>query len=242
MTPVLPSPLRAPGRALVAVLALLLGTLGLSAAAAVAAPSVPVGIPTGCGELDIKDTAAVKDAARNADDVFVGRVVGVGGGFMPGSKKGSTPGAQSSPSDPGVPEDAAQVRHHVIVSQALVGDLVKGDPVRLELVASAETDPTRLRINRTYLLFTKDDGTILEADACEGWVLVSSRDARTLRGLRSALAEPPPTTRPEVALTANPDVDGDGPALGRILAPGGALALLGVLGLVLVYRIGRARP
>ena len=210
---------RAPAVLLPALLPALLLAPVLAAAALLSPPLAPAAsaaIPATCGMLDLTDTAAVETRADGTDDVFVGRVVDL--------TRGRTA------TDP--------ITHSVVVEETVTGDLSAGREVRV-LFSQAKGEPTQLRLNQSYLLFTRDDESALLADGCEGYTSARSLDAARIEELREALA--PVEETPDVVLS-EPDGGSDGPPdLGRVLAPGAAISLLGVLGLALISRVGRRR-
>ncbi|TWH02648.1 hypothetical protein L615_001300000120 [Nocardioides sp. J9] len=186
------------------------------------AAAVPSAIPADCGALDVTDTDAVVTAAEGTDDVFLGRVV-----------RAVTRGAGTGPAAGG----PRNLRYEVVVDQAVVGDLAADQRRELVLVGvEGRQDP--LRRSRRYLFFTTGENSELRADGCEGWASGSMVDAATLGEIRAALTAPPEP--PEVALS-RPDGAGDPPDLGRVVAPGAAISLVGILGLVLLSRVGRRR-
>lgn len=178
------------------------------------APAATATVPAACGMLDVTDEAAVEANASGADDVFVGRVVA----RRPGATK----------ADP--------IVHGVVVAETLSGELSPGDPVRV-LFSTTEGEPTQLRLNQRYLLFTRGSGSTLQADGCEGYTSARDLGATQIEILREALA--PVEETPKVVLS-EPGGGSDGPPdLGRTVAPGVAISLLGVLGLALISRVGR---
>ncbi|HWJ66920.1 MAG TPA: hypothetical protein VNT31_09595 [Nocardioides sp.] len=134
--------------------------------------------------------------------------------------------------------EANRVGHEVVVEDAVAGDLRPGQPARVVL-AGDRGDDVRLRLNATYVFFTSGEDRALQADSCDGWVSARGLTASGVAELREALSPPEP---PSVTFS-EPEGGSDGaPELGRVLAPGGAIALVGVLGLVLLSRVGRPRP
>lgn len=186
------------------------------AASATATATVSAAIPAACGMLDVTDEAAVEASASEADDVFVGRVVA----RRPGATK----------ADP--------IVHGLVVAETLSGELSPGDPVRV-VFSTTEGEPTQLRLNQRYLLFTRGSGSTLQADGCEGYTSARDLDATQIETLREALA--PVEETPEAVLSEPDGGSGEPPELGRVVAPGIAISLLGVLGLALISRVGRRR-
>ncbi len=198
--------------------------------------------PATCGALDLTDTAAVVANAEGTDDVFIGRVVSLDTGTTTGGASASaTPSAPASTATGGstpTPGTGRAVRHEVLVEDALTGDLRPGQPVRV-VFSAVGGKQTQLRLNANYVFFTTGAASALSADGCDGYASARALDAATVDTLRDALA--PDESAGDVVLS-EPAGGSDGPPdLGRVIAPGGAVALVGVLGLVLLTRVGRRR-
>lgn len=173
-------------------------------------------IPAACGMLDLEDDDAVVANAADTDDVFIGRVVELA--------------PAGTPAEP--------IAHGVLVEDALTGDLRPGEPVRI-IFTAAGAEPTQLRVNQTYLFFTRGEAGALQSDGCNGFASARLLDATRVEELREALA--PVEEPPGVVLSEPEGGSDDPPELGRLLAPGAAITLIGVLGLVLISRVGRQR-
>lgn len=201
----------------VAALAVVLSSL--LPAAAIATPAMP----DGCGVLPLNDHTAVYERGASVADVFVGRVDNVVPGVLPG----------------GGTADTSQ--HRVFVQVPLKSDLPAGKYVQVTFTPTDDAADRTLTVGARYIFFTQGSApTALSADACDGYVAASGLDQAGVVRLRGYLATPPvPVEPPEPALT-EPPADADStPDLGRLLAPGGAISLIGVLGLVLISRVGR---
>lgn len=174
-----------------------------------------------CPPLDLEDGPSVVARAEKVDDVFVGRVL-----HVVRHKRAGKP---------------ALVLHRVEVIKALSGDVGLGDKVTVQFTRSGARNRV-LGKRETHLFFTTDAAGKLRADYCTGSQELtdglSASLQRTLEGyLEDGVAEPP--TRVELH---QPDGgSGEPPRLSRVVAPGAAVSLIGVLGLMLVARIGRRR-
>ena len=219
---------RAP--ALLAVPAALLALAPVAPAAAASAVPESVGAtyPARCDALDLSDEAEVDARALPADDVFAGTVRAV------------QPTAG----------DARRVGYLVAVERVFRGTLSKrsgpGKQVLVTIAWPTDARPTVAK-GKTYLFFTNDSGGRVVADPCTGTALLprglTPRLAATLRRFLASVeptATPSPTPQP-VSFREPDDPAGDPPDLSRVLASGGAITLIGVLGLVLVSRLGRRR-
>lgn len=211
-------------------------------AALAAAVLVPVGAagaappPATCGRLDLTDTAAVVANARGAEDVFIGRVVGIDSGTTAGDGA-TTPTAPATTATP-TPGAGTAVRHEVLVEDALTGDLRPGQPVRVVFTVVGGKQ-TQLRLNASYVFFANGTTASLRADGCDGYTSARGLTAATVDDLREALT---PDRTPAEATLSEPSGGSDGPPeLGRVVAPGAAIGLVGILGLVLLSRVGRRR-
>lgn len=214
--------------------------LGLLAAALVVGPVAPVSAapaptdgtaPDGrvraavCTPIDVDDSEALATRAEGADAVFAGEVLAVG---------------RTRIADPGGRGFVRVWRHRVQVVadyQGVVGD---GSRVKVDIDALPGATPTSLTAGSTYLFFVTEDGTRLVADPCNGALLL--RDGLTepvAQQLDAALGSSP--TSVEVTLERVSGISDDPPEIGRLVAPGAALALIGLLGLLLVSRLGRER-
>ena len=220
-------------------------TLGLASAGASAAVDA-------CVPLDLDDSAAVVERADGVDDVFVGRVdravrAGTAGGEgrvgqpPPGSGTGSvapSPAASTAPPPGG--QDLV-ITHRVTVVMTLRGDLQQGQKATVVFAPPKAGSPRVLTARGTYLFFTRDVGDDLRAAFCEGAAeLPNGLTADRQRELQEALDEEAAPDRTG-ALRRPDDVADQPPRLSRVLAPGAAISLGGLLGLFLISRIARAR-
>lgn len=212
----------------------LLGLVGAGAPPATAAPQA-TGAPA-CGVLPLGDTAAVIERAASAEDVFVGTVEVVG-------SAGARASASASPSRSAGSAPARPLLHRVAVVRSLKGGLVQGTQGDVLLTPPAD-DPTRapqqLRVGIRYLFFASRGAQGLAADGCDGWArttgLTPARLTELVAAVKAAEEE-----RAAVQLAVPPGGVDDAPTLGRLVAPGAAVALVGLLGLLLVSRLGRQR-
>lgn len=217
-----PRPLRA---ALVAVPLALLTVPGAPASGA-SAPSAPGGtavraMPADCAPVDISDEATVDQRAAASDEVFVGRV------------DAAAPVAGST-----------RVGYGVSVERVWLGDVAKGQQAAVTIEWPAGAAPG-VRQGASYLFFTQDSPEGLVADSCGGTVLLprglTPKVASTLRKFLESVAPPPaatPTPEP-VSFRAPDEPLGEPPQIGRVVASGAAISLIGLLGLLLVSRLGR---
>lgn len=213
MTPVL-------RRLLPAALVAAVVTVG-PAPASVAAPTPVAAIAASCPSLDLDDQAAVVARAEQVDDVFVGRVADV-----VRRKRARKP---------------TLVRHEVTVTTVLSGDLRPGQKVTVQFRRSDDGRNRVLGKREMHLFFTTGTVEEIRADYCEGSKQLpdglSASLQRTLEGYLSGAPAPP--VRVELH---RPSGGGEEPPrLSRVVAPGAAISLVGVLGLFLVARVGRRR-
>ncbi|MCR1781251.1 hypothetical protein KVF89_01770 [Nocardioides carbamazepini] len=189
-----------------------------------AASGLEGGLPAECAPVDLTDEIAVDQRAAASDDVFVGRV------------DAATPTAGSG-----------RVAYGVTVRRTWRGDVAKGQQAAVTVDWPVGAQPG-VQQGASYLFFTRDTVDGIVADACGGAVLLpkglTPKIAATLKAYLASV-EPPPVPEPPPAPVAfhQPDEPlGDPPQIGRVLASGGAISLIGLLGLFLVSRLGRRRP
>lgn len=159
--------------------------------------------------------------ARNANSVFTGTVVG---------------------STVVRPDDGTATA--VFTAEVTVELIYKGDvresTVEVETVrGTSECDLGRLEAGRRYAFFVEAAEDTLVADGCGGTQPVRPKLLVELEALYGA-GEPPPVEVPAETASIEP-VPGveDPPTFTRAAAPGGAMVLVGLLGLVVVRRLAR---
>ncbi|TYL55438.1 hypothetical protein FXB39_03615 [Nocardioides sp. BGMRC 2183] len=226
--------------------------LGVAAPAAVAVPepSSTVAAPPACGELDLSDEAAVSERASEADNVFVGEVtalrrVRVQNSDFPGAPGATQPATENT--DPtGAATDSAsrptvEWRHTVQVEVDYRGLVDAGSTITVVLTNQLGATSGRLQVGETYLFFATDEGNRLSATPCTGAVLLPRGLTPAIQERLSAALDPAQPSAVDPNLELSEEAEEDPPMLGRLVAPGGALAIVGVLGLALVGRLGRER-
>lgn len=211
--------MRSPRLVRAALLAVPVALVALPGAAAASASA----LPADCTPVDITNEAALDQRAAAADDVFVGRV------------------------DAAAPvTGSGRVGYGVTVQRAWLGDVAKGQQAAVTIDWPVGTPPGVAQ-GTSYLFFTNDTVDGIVADACDGTVpLPKGLTPKLAATLEQYLAtvEPPPLPTPTPApVTFHQPTDplGEPPEIGRVLASGGAISLIGVLGLLLVSRLGRRR-
>jgi hypothetical protein len=177
-----------------------------------AASGMEGGLPAECAPVDLTDEIAVDQRAAASPTAGSGRVA-----------------------------------YGVTVRRTWRGDVAKGQQAAVTVDWPVGAQPG-VQQGASYLFFTRDTVDGIVADACGGAVLLpkglTPKIAATLKAYLASV-EPPPVPEPPPAPVAfhQPDEPlGDPPQIGRVLASGGAISLIGLLGLLLVSRLGRRRP
>lgn len=203
------------------VLVLLVAAL-LAAPPAVGAP-VSVVAAQDCPPFDLTDADQLRAKLAGADAVFEGRVADV---------------VRAQTGD-GVNRYAHQVRVQTVYS----GDLGRGEEVAVVTEGPGADGLGRLQDDARYLFFTQtqDDGTVA-ADACGGTTVLDERLQGAQVTLIQTLVAEAAQERAAVSLTVPPSGIEPTPSLTRLVVPGIAVAVLGLLGLFLVISIGARRP
>lgn len=190
-----------------------------------------------CDALDLGDATAVRAKADDVTDVFAGKVrsakalMSVGGGA-------GRAGREDKPRKP------SDWEHTVQVTVGFRTRYTSGDRVVVTSATVADGGLGRLEIGSTYLFFlTAVRGRDhLVAKACSGTqVLRGGLSAQQQSALEAALTDDSVPPSPAVELSAPDGGTRSSPTLGRLAAPGAAVALIGVLGLLLLSRVGARR-
>jgi len=219
----------------------LLGPAGAAHATTVpTATSVGSGIGSGlvparadC-EIALDDDLALVAAADDVDAVFVGTVA-----QRPRPVRGGT-GTTTDRGPGAVALADASWRHLVAVEADYTGFVRSGTDIKVTVTEDDGPTEARLRKGSTYLFLASGQGDRVVVSTCGVIEMPNGLTDRVDRRLVGLLAPPTPQ-RDDPQLTLVPGADEDPPAWGRMVAPGGAVALIGVLGLALVSRLGRER-
>lgn len=212
----------------------------LLALSAVVAPSAVAAVssgPTGapadtCETLDLADEATIVARAGKVDAVYAGRVDGRQPRVKQGAKIDPATGQPADPAD-------VEIQHRVTVVRAFSGEVRTGEKVVVVFQPSKAGKQRTLQRGQTFLFFTTNDMDVERADYCDGSVeLGRNIDNATAVRLSSYLTKPEPVP---TATWTESDGAGTPPRLTRVVAPGAALGLLGLLGLVLVGRLDRPK-
>jgi hypothetical protein len=226
--------------------------LGLACSFASAPTATAAPAPAECEPLDLDNPTAVREHAAAVTDVFAGRVrevkprTAVGGGEGKADQDNET---SDGPSDgPTRPADPRTTRwqHTVSVESSFQSTHQPGDRVLIVTQPSGRAGGLgKLVQGATYVFFVSGEEGMdhLMAEACAGTTRLPDGLTAELRDqLDATLGEPvddEPT--PDYTLSAPDDGARSTPSLGRLAAPGAALALIGVLGLLLLARIASRR-
>jgi hypothetical protein len=200
--------------------------------------------PVDCPPLDLGNATAIREKADGVTDVFAATVREVAPVTSNGGGEGKA--NQTSTDAPSQKPDARIISFEqtVVVEDSFRSGVVPGDRVRVVTKPSADDGYGRLKEGAVYLFFATDDAKKrgFRVDACSGTQLLQGGLGARLRDfLDDTFAEPEDDTEPSYSLSAPDDGARSTPALGRLAAPGAAVALIGVLGLLVLARVGSRR-
>jgi hypothetical protein len=103
-----------------------------------------------------------------------------------------------------------------------------------------DCDLRGLRVDRSYVFFVTEEGAELRADRCGGTALADDKyvgQVEDVLGAGTPIGAAPPADNPPPEFTRVADAEPE--TLTRMAAPGIALVLVGLLGLVVVRRATR---
>ncbi len=125
-----------------------------------------------------------------------------------------------------------------------VDRVYKGDISSPRVTVKSDADPTRCGLSNMtadtrYLFFVRDNDPNLLANKCGGTGPAKSTKTQKVVALLGPGTTPIPPT-PEKA-TFTRVADADPPSLSQLAAPGAAMVLLGLLGLMVFGALGRSR-
>jgi hypothetical protein len=221
----------------------------LACGSAAMSAATPAAATVECTRLDLDNATAVRARAERVTDVFAGKVREVeprsaaGGGDGDGKA-----GQDNEPSDgPTRAPDRRTTRwqHTVTVVIPFKSALQPGDRALIVTQPAGDGGLGKLDQGATYVFFvsTKQGVDHLRAARCSGTTKLPDGLTAEMRDqLDDTLGEPPAEdTTPDYTLSAPDDGARSTPSLGRLAAPGAAVALIGVLGLLLVARMSSRR-
>lgn len=191
-------------------------SLAAVAVLAVVVLPVSVAVPPGASAAPTRcPGSTVKQAAAAADSVFRGTVSHVGAAHGAGKQRFRT--------------------YRLSADRTYQGTLVTRYPMVTVKVSGTGCVLPKLTNGKRYLVFAHESGSRLVAGAGTG--KASHTLTRKVVGLLGSGRQPQTGSTPAAVLTevAHPDP----PTLSRMLAPGGALAVVGLLGLLVAGRLAR---
>jgi len=160
--------------------------------------------------------ATMAQHAATADVVFTGKVTGI-------ERAGTTASYAVS---------VETVYKGPVRADTSVESPAQGDSCGLENMAA----------DRRFLFFGKSDGTTVDANLCGGTVQVSATSTAAIVRILGEGSEPlgaTPTPAPAPVITRTDLAEPT--TLSRLAAPGAALVIVGLLGLLFLRRVGTAR-
>lgn len=212
--------LRHVGRALAGLL-LVGGALGASAAPSTAVgdnPKISTAALAGSGPSGCKPTT-VANYAKKARGIFTGTVISISRDPVNGSAPRAT------------------FTHEVTVDQVYQGGLTTKT---VKVLTSREPDSCALgplSVDQSYLFFAQNQDGVWVSDGDSGTTVVTDKLITQVERLRGAGRDAVPAEPEQAVFT--PVAGSEPTTLSRAAAPGAALVLVGLLGLLLVSRLGR---
>lgn len=214
-----------------------------AAAPATAAPAPPRGMAE-CNELDLDDPAAVRARAdaEGVTDVFAGKILKSEARTSVGGGEGKANGSDGSPNDD-LHTRTTGWEHIVEVDFPFRSALQRRDKVVVVTGTVEDKGLGRLRAGDVYLFFAsgEEGKNHLDAGPCSGTRPLPGGLTAEIRDKVSSAFDESASEDVDYTLSTPDDGARSTPSLGRLAAPGAALALLGVLGLMLLARISRRR-
>lgn len=163
-------------------------------------------------------SATTQTQTKDANDVFTGTVTAVMAARKTDGQRG------------------ANMTYDVEVDRVYKGDVSSSEVQVTSEKGAASCGLGRLIADERYVFFTKSDGTELSADSCGGTARATDKlVTKVERLLGDGRGPVPPEPEKAVFTTV---ADATPPSLTRLAAPGVALVLAGLLGLVVVRRLG----
>jgi hypothetical protein len=167
-------------------------------------------------------TASTQAQTKGASDVFTGTITAVRreptGGAKGGEKRGAT------------------MTYDVEVDRVYKGDIAASAVEVTSDASRSRCGLGRLPADRRYVFFAESEGTTLSASRCGGTAPAGDRLVHQVERLLGDGRGPVPPEPEHAEFTMVGDADP--PTLTRAAAPGLALVLAGLLGLVVVRRVG----
>jgi hypothetical protein len=101
---------------------------------------------------------------------------------------------------------------------------------------------TNLVADRRYVIFGTQQGDVVEVNSCGGTSPMTSKLVSAVTGILGAGTDPQSSPDDQPTTATFTPVDGTDPTtFPRLAAPGAALVIVGLLGLLFLRRVGRAR-
>lgn len=159
-----------------------------------------------------KCVSGVEDAIMDADAVFTGMVVAT--------------------------TDDRRPTYDVEVDRVYKGDIDTATVQVKDTAGGTSCALDQQPLGERYAFFVTADGDTFVASACSGATRSTDRVVGRIEQITGEGRDPVPPVPPEATITVVADPE---PSLQRVVAPGFALVLVGLLGLVLVAALSRRR-